>query len=83
MNLIILESISKHTKDRKVTGSSQHGFNKGKSCRIVLIALCNVMDGSADDGRRKNIVYLNFSQAFDITSYCSRMFPTISSQTNW
>ena len=52
---------------------------KGKSCRINLIALYNVMDGSVDDGRTKNIVYLNFSQAFNTTSYYSRMFHTTSS----
>lgn len=33
---IILEDISKHVKDRKVTRSSQHGFMKMKPCLIAL-----------------------------------------------
>lgn len=41
---------------------------KGKSHRMNLIALYNVRDGSVDDEITKNIVYLNFSQAFHTTS---------------
>ena len=32
MGKILLGSIFKHIKDRKVISSSQHGFKKGKSC---------------------------------------------------
>ena len=32
MEQIILENISKHTKGKKVSGNSQQGFGKGKSC---------------------------------------------------
>lgn len=38
---IILQSISKCVKDKKVTESSQHGFMKGKSCLTNLIAFCS------------------------------------------
>lgn len=36
---IFPEAISKHLKDKKVTGSSQHGFTKGKSCLANLEGL--------------------------------------------
>lgn len=48
---IFLEAISKHTKDRKVIGSSQHGFAKGKSCLVKLIDFNNKMTSSKDKGR--------------------------------
>jgi len=35
---IILEAVSKHIRDKKVTGSSQHGFMMRKSCLTNLIA---------------------------------------------
>lgn len=50
----ILDTISKRTKDKKVMGSSQHGFPKGKSCLANPTAV--------DD------VYLDHSTAFDAGS---------------
>lgn len=38
---IILQRISKRTKDKKVTRSSQHGFMKVKSCLTNLTAFCS------------------------------------------
>lgn len=42
---VILESFSKHTKDKKVIGSSQCGFMKGKSCLTNLITVCSETTG--------------------------------------
>lgn len=33
VELIVLETVAKHRKDKKVIGGSQNGFTKGKSCR--------------------------------------------------
>lgn len=44
---VILQSISKHMKDKKVIGSSQHGFMKGKSCLTSLIASCSETTSSS------------------------------------
>jgi len=34
---VLLEAISGHIEEKKVTGKTQHGFTKGKSCLTNLI----------------------------------------------
>lgn len=61
----ILKTISKHIKDRKVTGTSQHEFMKGKSRLLNSIAFYCKMTGLVDEGRKVDVVYLNYySKAF-------------------
>ena len=40
MELVFLEAMSKHTKDRKVTGNSQHGGTMGRLCLTSLTTFC-------------------------------------------
>ncbi|GAB0183528.1 hypothetical protein GRJ2_000818100 [Grus japonensis] len=60
---LILGVISKHME------SGQHGFTKGKSCLTNLIALCNGMTGWVDEERAVDVVYLDFSKAFNTLSH--------------
>jgi len=50
MYQILLEAISKHMKWKMVTGSSEHGFTKGKTCLTNLITFRDKMPLLVDRG---------------------------------
>ncbi|GAB0204912.1 mitochondrial enolase superfamily member 1 [Grus japonensis] len=65
----ILGIISKHVEEKVVTGGGQHGFTKGKSCLTNLIAFYDGMTGWVDEETAVDVVYLDFSKAFDTISH--------------
>lgn len=69
VELFILDVISKQVEEREVIRHSQHGFTKGQSCVINLIAFCAVMTIWVDEGKAVDVVYLDFSKALDTFSY--------------
>jgi len=69
MEQLILEVIIKQVEENKVIRSSQHGFTKGKSCLTNLIAFYDGMTVWVDEGRAVDVVYLDFSKAFDTVSH--------------
>ena len=44
---------------------SQHGFLRDKSCQTNLISFCDRVTSLVDAGNAMDIVYLDFSKAFD------------------
>lgn len=69
MEQIILGNISKHMKDKKVTGSQQR-FMKGKSYLPRLIAFYGkVVEVDLNEGRTTDGVCVDFSEAFDTASH--------------
>ena len=55
---ILLEHISGHMKEKKVTGNCQCAFTKGKSCLNNLIAAFDKMTGFVGEGRVAEVIYL-------------------------
>lgn len=67
MGQVILRIISKWVEDKRVTGSSEHGFMKRRSCLTDLVAFF----GELNQWMRgqQGILYLKFSKAFDTVSH--------------
>ncbi|XP_065421155.1 uncharacterized protein LOC135975029 [Chrysemys picta bellii] len=68
MEQVLKKSIVKHLEERKVIRNSQHGFTKSKSCLTNLIAFCDEITSSVDMGKAVDVIYLDFSKAFDTVS---------------
>ncbi|KAG6929206.1 hypothetical protein G0U57_006166 [Chelydra serpentina] len=69
MEQVLKESILNHLKEGKVIRNSQHGFTKGKLCLTNLIAFYDEITGSVDEGKAVDVLFLDFSKAFDTVSH--------------
>ncbi|CAM5166679.1 unnamed protein product [Natator depressus] len=69
MEQVLKESTLKHLEERKMIRNSQHGFTKGKSCLTNLIAFYDKITGSVDEGKAVDVLFLDFSKAFDTVSH--------------
>uniref|UniRef100_K7EWB1 Reverse transcriptase domain-containing protein n=1 Tax=Pelodiscus sinensis TaxID=13735 RepID=K7EWB1_PELSI len=69
MKQVIEEIICKHLEGGKVIGNSQHGFVKNKSCQTNLIAFFDRITSLVNKGEAVDVVYLDFSKAFDTVSH--------------
>ncbi|KAK4819814.1 hypothetical protein QYF61_011833 [Mycteria americana] len=66
MEQIIQSAITRHVQDNQVIRPSQHGFMKGRSCMTNLISFYDKVTRLVDEGKAVDVVYLDFSKAFDI-----------------
>ncbi len=69
MEQIVLREIMRHVRDGWGIRPSQHGFMKGRSCLTNLISFYDQVTHLLDEGKAVDVVYLDFSKAFDTVSH--------------
>ena len=69
MEQIILNTIMQHMQDTQGIRLSQHGFMKGRSCLTNLVSFYDKVTCLVNEGKAVDIVYLDFSKAFDTVSH--------------
>ena len=69
MEQIVLREITRHVQDNRGIRPSQHGFTKGRSCLTNLISVYDLVTHLVDEGKAVDVVYLDFSKAFDTVSH--------------
>uniref|UniRef100_A0A8B9ZR40 Reverse transcriptase domain-containing protein n=1 Tax=Anas zonorhyncha TaxID=75864 RepID=A0A8B9ZR40_9AVES len=69
MEQIILSVITRHLQGNQAIRTSQHGFMKGRSCLTNLISFYDKVTRLMDEGKAADVVYLDFSKAFDTVSH--------------
>ncbi|KAK4825484.1 hypothetical protein QYF61_027639 [Mycteria americana] len=69
LTLSVSHTITWHIQDNQVTGPSRHGFRKGRSCLTNLISFYDKVTRLVDEGKAVDVVYLDFSKAFDTVSH--------------
>uniref|UniRef100_A0A493T9W9 Reverse transcriptase domain-containing protein n=1 Tax=Anas platyrhynchos platyrhynchos TaxID=8840 RepID=A0A493T9W9_ANAPP len=62
---IILSVITQHLQGKQGIRPCQHGFMKGRSCLTNLISFYDKVTCWVDEGKAVDVVYLDFSKAFD------------------
>ena len=66
---IIHKHILKHMMNNNLISTAQHGFITGRSTQTQQIHFLNKLTQSYDDKQQTEIVYLDFSKAFDTVSH--------------
>ncbi|GAB0188263.1 mitochondrial enolase superfamily member 1 [Grus japonensis] len=69
MEQIILSAIMQHVQDNQVIRPSQHQLMKGQSYLTNLISFYDKVTCLVDEGKAVDVVYLDFSKAFDTISH--------------
>ncbi|KAJ7421586.1 hypothetical protein BTVI_17703 [Pitangus sulphuratus] len=69
MEKIILGGIEEHLKDNTVISHSQGSFTRGKSCLLNMISFYEKVTHLVDQGKPVNVIFLDFSNAFDTVSH--------------
>ncbi|KAF1522501.1 putative RNA-directed DNA polymerase from transposon X-element, partial [Eudyptula albosignata] len=69
MERFILRAPTRHERDNQGISPSQHGFTRGRSCLTNLISFYDQVTRLVDEGKAVDVVYLDFSKAFDTISH--------------
>ncbi|XP_069792574.1 uncharacterized protein, partial [Narcine bancroftii] len=65
MESVLRDGIYKYLEVQGLLGSNQHDFVRGRSCLTNLIEFFEGVTKKVDEGKAVDVVYLDFSKAFD------------------
>ena len=83
MERIIRDKLVKHMSRNNFFSPFQHGFVSGKSCVTQLLEFIDEITGALDLGDDVDIIYLDFSKAFDKLPYKRLMKKTMGLRNLW
>ena len=69
MERVVKEDLDTHIETNELLSKSQHGFRSGKSTQTNLIEYLNRISKWMDKGKRVDVLYLDFSKAFDVVCH--------------
>ena len=65
MESLLWDKIVDHLQKNNLINPSQHGFIKHKSCLTNLLEFLEVITSLLDEGHSMDVIFLDFSKAFD------------------
>ena len=71
---LLLDQISNHLNTNNVISCDQHGFQSGCSCVTQLLESLNDWTQSYDNREETDIIYMDFSKAFDSVAHQRLLF---------
>ena len=66
---IVKKNLVRHIKTNNLLRSTQHGFRPGRSPQTNLIDFFNIATKWMDEGKSFDVLYLDFSKAFDVVDH--------------
>ena len=73
----------RHVEGREVIREDQYGFSKGKFCLTNIAVFYNGVTLSTDKGRTNDVIYLDFSKAFDTVAHNTVAHHSIQIGNTW
>ena len=69
MERIISDKLKKHLQEHNLLNEAQHGFRQKRSTSTNLLAFWNAVTENLDKNNPVDVIYLDFSKAFDKVSH--------------
>ena len=83
MESLLRDVILDHVTENSLLSDDQHGFSKGKSCMSNLLITLEDVTESVDEGYGVDIMYFDYSKAFDTSFWSPNLRPSESLAIFW